>query len=135
MGRTKYGDGIKSNQIITEVQKRPCLFDTNDSNYGDRSEKTKCWEEVCESVVPGWLTLSVTDKLAAGMLHDRIADVHDLLNGVCSRMMYINRSVSYVEFVAWSLFERLLAPGPFEIPSSAVRNNVLPLQSNSILDY
>lgn len=66
MGRTKYGDGIKSNLIISEVQKRPCLFDTNDPNYSDRAEKTKCWEEVCESVVPAWLSLGLPEKLAAG---------------------------------------------------------------------
>ncbi|CAG4993068.1 unnamed protein product [Colias eurytheme] len=69
MVRTKDGDGgIKSCSIVSEVQKRPCLFDTNHTNYGDRAEKLRCWEEVCESVVPGWFTLPETEKLAAGML-------------------------------------------------------------------
>ncbi|XP_045485391.1 uncharacterized protein LOC111002998 isoform X1 [Pieris rapae] len=67
MVRTKDGDGgIKSCSIVSEVQKRPCLFDTNHSNYGDRSEKLRCWEEVCDSVVPGWSTLPEIEKLAAG---------------------------------------------------------------------
>ncbi|XP_045507774.1 uncharacterized protein LOC123703723 isoform X1 [Colias croceus] len=67
MVRTKDGDGgIKSCSIVSEVQKRPCLFDTNHMNYGDRAEKLRCWEEVCESVVPGWCTLPETEKLAAG---------------------------------------------------------------------
>lgn len=69
MVRTKDGDGIKSDLIVSEVQKRPCLFDTNHPNYGDRAEKARCWEEVCESVVPGMSALSPTEKIAAGMLH------------------------------------------------------------------
>lgn len=72
MVRTKDGDGIKSSLIITEVKKRPCLFDTNDPNYGDRAEKARCWEEVCDCVVPGWLALGHTEKFAAGMFSDVI---------------------------------------------------------------
>uniref|UniRef100_A0A2H1VZ76 SFRICE_014304 n=1 Tax=Spodoptera frugiperda TaxID=7108 RepID=A0A2H1VZ76_SPOFR len=64
------GDGIKSSLIITEVKKRPCLFDTNDPNYGDRTEKARSWEEVCNCVVPGWAALGQAEKFAAGMLND-----------------------------------------------------------------
>lgn len=70
MVRTKDPDGIRSSSIITEVQKRPCLFDTNDPNYGDRAEKARCWEEVCGYVVPGWPALGPPEKFAAGMLSD-----------------------------------------------------------------
>lgn len=66
MVRTKDGDGVKSSMIIAEVKKRPCLFDTNDSSYGDRGEKSRCWEEVCDSVVPGWSALTPTEKFTAG---------------------------------------------------------------------
>ncbi|XP_047037875.1 uncharacterized protein LOC124643073 isoform X1 [Helicoverpa zea] len=66
MVRTKDGDGIKSSLIISEVKRRPCLFDTNDPNYGDRAEKARCWEEVCECVVPGWAALPPPEKFAAG---------------------------------------------------------------------
>ncbi|CAG9790153.1 unnamed protein product [Diatraea saccharalis] len=66
MVRTKDGDGIKSNLIVTEVQKRACLYDTNDPNYGDRAEKARCWEEVYECVVPCWITLGQAEKLSAG---------------------------------------------------------------------
>ncbi|XP_046974379.1 uncharacterized protein LOC124540736 isoform X1 [Vanessa cardui] len=66
MVRNKVSDGIKSDQIVSEVQKRPCLYDTNHMNYGDRAEKMRSWEEVCESVVPGWYTLGLTEKFAAG---------------------------------------------------------------------
>ncbi|CAD0206117.1 unnamed protein product [Chrysodeixis includens] len=72
MVRTKDGDGIKSSLIITEVKKRPCLFDTNDPNYGDRAEKARCWEEVCDCVVPGWLALGHSERFAAGMFSDVI---------------------------------------------------------------
>lgn len=67
MVRTKDGDGIKSNLIVTEVQRRPCLYDTNHPNYGDRAEKARCWEEVCVSVVPSWAALGLAEKFAAGM--------------------------------------------------------------------
>ncbi|CAB3232671.1 unnamed protein product [Arctia plantaginis] len=70
MVRTKDGDGIKSSSIITEVKRRACLFDTNDPNYGDRAEKARCWEEVCECVVPGWVALGPPEKFAAGMFSD-----------------------------------------------------------------
>lgn len=66
MGRSRDSDGIKSSLIISEVEKRPCLFDTNDPNYGDRAEKSKCWEDVCETVVPGWSGLGVAEKVASG---------------------------------------------------------------------
>ncbi|XP_034837675.1 uncharacterized protein [Maniola hyperantus] len=66
MVRTKDGDGIKSGLIVAEVQKRPCLYDTNHMNYGDRAEKMRSWEEVYEGVVPGWPTLGQTEKSAAG---------------------------------------------------------------------
>ncbi|XP_063543343.1 uncharacterized protein LOC134751784 isoform X1 [Cydia strobilella] len=66
MVKTKDGDGIKSNLIITEVQKRPCLFDSNHPNNGDRAEKARCWDEVYASVVPGYAALGLTEKFAAG---------------------------------------------------------------------
>ncbi|CAH2098921.1 unnamed protein product [Euphydryas editha] len=66
MVRSKVNDGIKSDQIVSEVEKRPCLYDTNHRNYGDRTEKMRSWEEVCENVVPGWCTLELTEKFAAG---------------------------------------------------------------------
>lgn len=66
MVRNKDADGIKSSLIITEVKKRPCLFDTNDPNYGDRNEKSRCWEEVYDNVVPGWSALGTTEKFTAG---------------------------------------------------------------------
>ncbi|XP_028027590.1 uncharacterized protein LOC114241070 isoform X1 [Bombyx mandarina] len=66
MGRSRDNDAIKSSLIISEVQKRPCLFDTNDTNYGDRAEKTRCWEEICEVVVPGWTGLGMSEKFTAG---------------------------------------------------------------------
>lgn len=68
MVRTKDGDGIKSNLIVAEVQKRPCLFDTNDVFYSDRLRKERSWDEVCECVVPGWDLMRQFQKLEAGML-------------------------------------------------------------------
>ncbi|CAH0718611.1 unnamed protein product, partial [Brenthis ino] len=75
MVRNKDGDGIKSSSIVSEVQKRPCLYDTNHINYGDRAEKIRSWEEVCESVVPGWQALGLTEKFAAGRLPGQLGEV------------------------------------------------------------
>ncbi|XP_041986000.1 uncharacterized protein LOC121738177 [Aricia agestis] len=66
MVRNKDGDGIESSKIILEIQKRPCLYDTNDVFYGDRAEKMRNWEEVYECVVPGWAALGLAEKLVAG---------------------------------------------------------------------
>lgn len=66
MVRSKVSDGIHSDQIVSEVEKRPCLYDTNHKNYGDRTEKTISWEEVYEKVVPGWCMLGPAEKFAAG---------------------------------------------------------------------
>lgn len=66
MVRTKDGDTIKSNLIVSEVQRRPCLFDTNHPHYGDRSEKARSWEEVCRTVVPNWPALGQDTRVAAG---------------------------------------------------------------------
>lgn len=66
MVRSKVSDGIHSDQIVSEVEKRPCLYDTNHKNYGDRTEKTMSWEEVYENVVPGWCMLGPAEKFAAG---------------------------------------------------------------------
>ncbi|CAH2062020.1 unnamed protein product, partial [Iphiclides podalirius] len=74
MVRTKDADGIKSSQIVSEVERRPCLFDTNHANYGDRAAKARCWDEVCESVVPGWRALGQAERLTAGTLDGRFAN-------------------------------------------------------------
>lgn len=76
MGRTKEGDGIKSHLIVAEVQKRACLFDTNHPHYGDRGEKARSWEEVCECIVPGWTGFGASEKLAAGKDRLLICEVY-----------------------------------------------------------
>lgn len=84
MVRTKDGDGgIKSFSIVSEVQKRPCLYDSNHSNYGDRAEKLRCWEEVCEIVVPAWSALPEMEKLAAGMYYLVYLRMYALVGSAC----------------------------------------------------
>lgn len=57
---------IKSNLIISEVQKRPCLYDSNYPDYSDKTEKARAWSEVCEAVVPGWTLFGLEQKFNAG---------------------------------------------------------------------
>lgn len=66
MVRSKDNDGIKSDLIVLEVQKRPCLYDTNHTNYGDRAEKARSWLDLCGRVVPGWAVMGSTQKSEAG---------------------------------------------------------------------
>ncbi|CAG5059945.1 unnamed protein product [Parnassius apollo] len=100
MVRTKDGDGIKSSMIVSEVEKRPCLFDTNHTNYGDRAEKARCWDEVCESVVPGWCALGPTEKLAAGMftLSRLFADVDSPQRALAATLRSITGRVAIVAY-------------------------------------
>lgn len=66
MVRNKDRGGIKSNVIVAEVQKRPCLYDTNHHNYGDRAEKMRSWEEACKNIVPGWSSMNLDERYIAG---------------------------------------------------------------------
>lgn len=66
MVRSNEAGSIKSNLLVNEVQKRPCLYDTNHPHYGDRGVKAHSWEEVCKYIVPGWNLLSLTDRLTTG---------------------------------------------------------------------
>lgn len=68
MVKTKDPDHIQSNLIIAAVRDRPCLFDSNHPNNGDRAEKARSWDEVYASVIPGYGALEMAEKFAAGML-------------------------------------------------------------------
>ena len=48
--------------LITEVEKRPPLYDFQLKEYSDKNIKEKLWREVCEAVVSDWNTLSPEDK-------------------------------------------------------------------------
>ncbi|KPJ02031.1 hypothetical protein RR46_01452 [Papilio xuthus] len=111
MVRPKDNDGIKSFLIVTEVEKRPCLFDTNHSDYGDRAEKARCWDEVCDSVVPEWRALGQAERLAAGMLrYPYTCGRRRAARPACGRTALHNRSDCNCRArgrLAYSLFRRL----------------------------
>ena len=52
--------------LITEVEKRPPLYDFKLKEYSDKNIKERLWNEVCETVVSDWDTLSPEDKKEKG---------------------------------------------------------------------
>ncbi|KAI5643459.1 alcohol dehydrogenase transcription factor myb/SANT-like domain-containing protein [Phthorimaea operculella] len=48
--------------LIKEVQKRPCLWESQDPFHSDRAVKNKAWEEVAVIVFQGWSTLSKEEQ-------------------------------------------------------------------------
>jgi hypothetical protein len=55
-----------SERLITEVEKRPALYNKMVPEYSDKNCKEKLWIEVCEAVVPNWSQLHTTERVAAG---------------------------------------------------------------------
>jgi len=55
-----------SERLITEVQKRPALYNKVTPEYSDKHCKEKLWIEVCEVVVPNWSRMDTTARVATG---------------------------------------------------------------------
>lgn len=56
-----------SELLISEVQKRPLLYDVSLEDYNDRNKKAKCWEEVYKQMINNWSDLSSAEKNNRGM--------------------------------------------------------------------
>lgn len=52
--------------LITEVEKRPEIYDHSKIEYADRKVRARAWNEICEIVVPNWSSLSKENKHAEG---------------------------------------------------------------------
>lgn len=52
--------------LISEVEKRPALYNFKLKEYNDKNLKEKLWTEVCEALVRGWNDLSPEEKNEAG---------------------------------------------------------------------
>jgi hypothetical protein len=55
-----------SERLITEVEKRPALYNKATPEYTDKHCKEKLWIEVCEAVVPNWSRMDTTACVATG---------------------------------------------------------------------
>ena len=55
-------------KLISEVERRPPLYNKNLKEYSDRNLKDKLWYEVYESVVTKWSELAAEQKLEKGTL-------------------------------------------------------------------
>jgi hypothetical protein len=53
-------------RLITEMEKRPALYNKATPEYSDEHCKEKLWKEVCEAVVPNWSQLDTTARVATG---------------------------------------------------------------------
>ncbi|KAM9296558.1 uncharacterized protein PAF06_017462 [Gastrophryne carolinensis] len=45
---------VDTDLLISEVKKRPAVYDQHEDDYGDRGKKQRCWEEICAVLVPAW---------------------------------------------------------------------------------
>jgi len=55
-----------SERLITEVEKRPALYNKATPEYSNKHCKEKLWIEVCEAVVPNWSRMDTTARVATG---------------------------------------------------------------------
>jgi len=55
-----------SERLITEVEKRPALYNKATPEYSDKHCKEKLWVEVCEAVVTNWSRMDTTARVAKG---------------------------------------------------------------------
>ncbi|XP_069807579.1 uncharacterized protein [Dendropsophus ebraccatus] len=53
---------VDTDLLISEVKKRPAVYDQQEDNYSDRNKKQRCWEEICTILVPGWEESSQLEK-------------------------------------------------------------------------
>jgi hypothetical protein len=56
-------------RLITEVEKRPALYNKATPEYSDKHCKEKLWKEVCEAVVPNWSQLDTPAQVKSVKTH------------------------------------------------------------------
>jgi hypothetical protein len=52
--------------LISEIQKRPALYDCSLKEYSDKVLKDRLWGDVCEAVVSEWSQLDGPEKREKG---------------------------------------------------------------------
>ncbi|XP_075032852.1 uncharacterized protein LOC142094514 [Mixophyes fleayi] len=53
---------VDTDLLISEVKKRPAVYDQQEDDYSDRNKKQRCWDEICAVLVPGWEESSQLEK-------------------------------------------------------------------------
>ena len=53
-------------KLISEIEKRPALYDCSLKEYSDKVLKNRLWGEVCEAVVSEWSELDSPEKREKG---------------------------------------------------------------------
>lgn len=62
-------EGFNTECLITEVQKRPGLYNTELPEYKDRKLKLASWKQVCEKVVRNWKDLNASERREQSKIH------------------------------------------------------------------
>lgn len=57
---------IDTDLLISEVEKRPALYNKQLKEYSDRNIKEKLWTEVCGKVIENWNDLTSKEKKHKG---------------------------------------------------------------------
>lgn len=57
---------VDTDLLISEVKKRPSVYDQQEDDYSDRTKKQKCWEEICAVLVSGWEECTQLEKCRKG---------------------------------------------------------------------
>ncbi|XP_043461778.1 uncharacterized protein LOC122498212 isoform X1 [Leptopilina heterotoma] len=50
-------------RFISEIEKRPAIYNTNCDEYNDRTAKLAAWDEVCQVMIRNWPTLSDEERI------------------------------------------------------------------------
>lgn len=53
-------------RFISEIEKRPAIYNTNCDEYNDRTAKLAAWDEVCQVMIRNWPTLSDEERIVEG---------------------------------------------------------------------
>lgn len=58
---------IDSEHLITEVKRRPVLWDQNHKYYNQRNAKLLAWQEVFANLIVDWADMSKYDRFGKGL--------------------------------------------------------------------
>ena len=52
--------------LLFAIESKPMLYDKGVKDYSNKHAKARAWAEVCEMVVPDWLSLTTENKQMKG---------------------------------------------------------------------
>ncbi|XP_028026631.1 uncharacterized protein LOC114240325 isoform X2 [Bombyx mandarina] len=49
-------------ELISEVERNPCLWNVGCSNYQNKTQRDLAWEDICKRIIPHWNDLNMEDR-------------------------------------------------------------------------